>query len=66
MVSLRKASAYSKKKVIPYTRISKKMQKSYIKTVPPQKIVKFTMGKENLFNSGNLPYVLSFYGKSPD
>ena len=59
MVSLRKASAYSKKKVIPYTRISKKMQKSYIKTVPPQKIVKFTMGKENLFNSGNLPYVLT-------
>jgi len=44
MASLRKASAYSKRRVTPFTRISKKRQKSYIKTVPPQKIVKFTMG----------------------
>jgi large subunit ribosomal protein L10e len=44
MASLRKASAYSKRKVTPYTRVSKKKQKSYIKTVPPQKIVKFSMG----------------------
>jgi len=43
-MGLRKASAYSKKKVIPYTRISKRKGKSYIKTVPPQKIVKFQMG----------------------
>src|SRR3989339_785934 len=41
MVTLRKASAYSKRLVTPYTRISKKKHKSYIKTVPPQKIVKF-------------------------
>ena len=59
MVALRKASAYSKKKVVPYTRISKKRQKSFIKTVPPQKIVKFTMGKENLFNNGKLPHTLT-------
>ena len=45
MAKLRKASAYSKKKVVPYTRVSKRRHKSYIKTVPPQKIVKFVMGR---------------------
>ncbi len=59
MASLRKAVAYSKKKVVPFTRISKKRQKSYVKTVPHQKIVKFTMGKEDLFNKGKLPYQLT-------
>ena len=59
MASLRKASAYSKKKVVPFTRVSKKRQKSYIKTVPYQKIVKFTMGKEGLYNEGKLPYQLT-------
>jgi large subunit ribosomal protein L10e len=59
MASLRKANAYSKKKVTPFTRFSKKRQKSYIKVVPPQKIVKFTMGKEGLFNKGKLPHKLT-------
>ena len=59
MAGLRKATAYSKKKVTPYTRISKRRQKSYIKTVPQQKIVKFTMGKEPLFNKGKLNYTLT-------
>ncbi len=59
MASLRKANAYSKRKVVPYTRVSKKRSKSYIKTVPQQKIVKFTMGKEKLFEEGKLPIVLS-------
>ena len=45
MASLRKANAYSKRIVVPFTRVSKRRQKSYIKVVPPQKIVKFTMGK---------------------
>jgi len=59
MASLRKANAYSKRKVVPYTRVSKRRQKSFIKTVPPQKIVKFTMGSERLFNEEKLPFVLS-------
>ncbi len=59
MAGLRKASAYSKKKVVPYTRVSKKRQKSYIKTVPQQKIVKFTMGKPNLLNQKKLPHQLT-------
>ena len=59
MPALRKASAYSKKIVVPYTRVSKKKGKSYIKSVPPQKIVKFDMGKGDLFRSGKLPHVLT-------
>jgi len=59
MASLRKASAYSKKKVIPFTRVSKRRQKSYIKTVPQQKIVKFVMGRESLYNEGKLPHQLT-------
>lgn len=58
MASLRKANAYSKKKVVPFTRVSKKRQKSFIKTVPQQKIVKFTMGKMDLLNAGKLPHQL--------
>ncbi len=58
-MGLRKASAYSKRKVVPYTRISKKKGKSYIKTVPQQKIVKFTMGKEALYNEGKFPHELT-------
>jgi large subunit ribosomal protein L10e len=59
MASLRKASAYSKRKVVPFTRVSKRRQKSYIKVVPPQKIVKFVMGKESLYNNGKLPHQLT-------
>jgi large subunit ribosomal protein L10e len=58
MASLRKANAYSKKKVVPYTRTSKKKSKSFIKTIPQQKIVKFSMGKESLFNKGRFPHHL--------
>jgi len=59
MASLRKANAYSKRKVTPYTRTSKKRQKAYIKMIPPQKIVKFTMGSDGLYKQGKLPYVLT-------
>jgi len=54
-MALRKAISYSKRRVVPYTRVSKKKSKSYIKTVPQQKIVKFTMGNSALFNEGKLP-----------
>ena len=59
MASLRKASAYSKKKVVPFTRVSKKRKKSYVRTVPQQKIVKFSMGNASLFNKGKLPHQLT-------
>lgn len=56
MATLRKALAYSKKRVVPYTRYSKKRKKSYIKTVPQQKIVKFDMGDRKMFMEGKFPY----------
>ena len=58
-MALRKASAYSKMKVVPFTRISKQKSKSYIKTVPPQSIVKFTMGSEKLYREGKFPHELT-------
>ncbi len=58
MAGLRKANAYSKKRVLPFTRVSKKRQKSFIKTVPPQKIVKFSMGNPQAYNAGKLPHEL--------
>lgn len=58
-MALRKAVSYSKKRTVPYTRISKRKNKSFIKVVPPQKIVKFTMGKAGLFNQGGLPLTLA-------
>jgi len=59
MATLRKANAYSRRSVTPFTRISKRKAKSFVKTVPPQKIVKFTMGKESLLKKGKLPYQLT-------
>jgi len=59
MAAIRKAYSYSKRKVTPFTRISKRRQKSFIKVVPPQKIVKFEMGKIAPFQQGKLPYVIT-------
>ena len=52
MVVTRRAAAYSKRKPLANTRRSKKQQKSYIKTIPPQKIVKFNMGNVQKFEAG--------------
>jgi large subunit ribosomal protein L10e len=58
MAALRKANAYSKRKVVPFTRVSKRRQKSFIKVVPPQKIVKFEMGKISQYKKGKIPHIL--------
>ena len=58
-MALRKASSYSKSNAVPYTRTSKQKGLAYIKTVPPQNIVKFTMGSEPLYNQGKFPYKLT-------
>ena len=62
-MGLRKACAYSKKYARPYTRKSKKRSKSYIKTIPPQKIVKFDMGDTKAFQSGRYGFVLRLVSK---
>src|SRR3990167_4640716 len=58
-MALRRASSYSKKPARPYTRISRKKGKAFIKVVPPQKIVKFTMGNEQGFRDGKFIYHFS-------
>ena len=57
-MALRKALAYTKKYARPYTRQSRKKGKSYIKTVPPQKIIKFNMGNLKAFEDGKLNFIL--------
>ena len=59
MATLRKANAYSKRHVVPFTRVSKRRTKAYVKTVPAQKIVKFTMGKVPLSKADKVPHVLT-------
>jgi len=63
MASLRKASAYSKKKVRPYTRKSKIKGKSYIKQVPNNKIVKYNMGNIRAYNEGKFKNILKLVSK---
>ncbi len=65
MATLRKANAYSKRKVTPYTRKSKKRTKSFIKAVPAQKIVKFDMGKTKEFQAGKFPYKVVVVSEEP-
>lgn len=59
MTGLRKANAYSKRIVVPYTRVSKRKNRSYIKVVPPQKIVKFSMGEGKIYAAGKFPHKLT-------
>ena len=62
-MGLRKANAYSKRKARPYTRKSKKRSKSYIKTVPHNKIVKFDMGNTKAYNAKKLPFIMRVISK---
>lgn len=55
-MALRKALAYSKKPARPYTRKSAVKSKSYIKTIPPQKIVKMKMGDIKGYENGKFKY----------
>ncbi|MCK4650166.1 50S ribosomal protein L16 [Candidatus Pacearchaeota archaeon] len=62
-MALRKGSAYSKKYARPYTRVSKKRTKSYIKATPNSKIVKFKMGDQKGFDNGEYPIQLHVISK---
>ena len=57
-MALRKAMAYSKKRGRPFTRISRNKSKSYIKTVPPSKIVKFHQGIIQDYRAGKHSFVV--------
>ncbi len=58
-MAMRKAAAYSKRHVVPYTRISKQKRRSYVKTVPPSLIVKFNMGNQKGCEAGKFPHKLT-------
>jgi len=55
-MGLRKASAYSKMRVLPFTRTSRSKAKSYIKVVPHSKIAKYTSGNHTDFSEGKHKY----------
>lgn len=57
-MALRKAMAYSKKRGRPFTRISRNKGKSYIKTVPPSKIVKFHQGTMQDYRAGKHTFIV--------
>ena len=63
MASLRKAGAYSKKYARPFTRNSKKRSKSYIKTIPNSRIVKFKMGNLKEYKNGEFSRILTVRSK---
>lgn len=62
-MALRKGAAYSKKYARPYTRVSKKRAKSYIKTVPNKRIVKYKMGDQKGYDAGEFPIELKILSK---
>ncbi len=64
-MAMRRATAYSKKHVVPYTRTSKQKSKAYVKAVPPSKIVKFSMGNLKAYEEGKFPHVLTFVTTEP-
>lgn len=64
-MGLRRAKAYSHKHVVPYTRVSKQKNRSYVKAVPPPKIVKFNMGNLKFFEDGKLPHILTLVTTEP-
>jgi len=62
-MALRKASSYSKKPAVPYTRKSKRKAKSYIKAVPNSKVVKTKMGDIKGFDSNSYPIQLNIISR---
>jgi len=55
-MALRKALAYSRKIVRPYTRNSRSKGKAYIKVVPGSKIAKFKFGSQADYTMGKHPF----------
>jgi large subunit ribosomal protein L10e len=58
MASLRKGSAYSKRYARPYTRVSRKRTKNFIKSTPQSKIAKFNMGNVKAYQEGKFNTII--------
>lgn len=57
-MAIRKASSYSQKKARPFTRNSRNKSKSYIKTVPQNKVVKYHIGSQKDYREGKHKYTV--------
>lgn len=55
-MALRKATAYSHRKEMPYTRRSRVKGQNFIKAIPASKIVKFIMGDIRKFNQNGFGF----------
>ena len=62
-MALRKGSAYTKRYARPFTRKSKVRKKSYIKTIPNSRIVKFKMGDQKGFDNEKYPIAIEIISK---
>jgi large subunit ribosomal protein L10e len=62
-MALRKASAYSKKIVRPYTRKSGKKKKAFIKAIPQIKIAKYNMGDRKSSDAGKHAFTVILYAE---
>ena len=62
-MALRKAGSYSKRYARPYTRKSKVKSKSYIKTIPNSKVVKFKMGDVKGYDAGAYKTIINIISK---
>lgn len=58
MAALRKATSYSKRKARPFTRVSSKKNKAFIKTKPHNKIVKVVSGNQPDYEAGKHIFTL--------
>lgn len=58
MVTIRKAGSYSKMYARPYTRVSKKRTKNFIKAAPSNKVSKFNMGIKKTFDENKYNAVI--------
>ena len=64
-MGLRKGRCYNQINKLPYTRKSKVKAKSYIKTVPPNKIAKYVMGDISGFFKNRFPVTVSIITLEP-
>ncbi len=58
-MAMRRASAYSRMHVVPYTRASKQKRRAYVKAVPPSKLVKLQMGDLKSYEAEKFPFILT-------
>jgi large subunit ribosomal protein L10e len=64
-MALRKALTYSKKYARPYTRVSRAKAQAYIKVVPNNKVVKYSVGNLKAYQEGKFNFILRLVAEEP-